>query len=73
MRGTPTFGPNSPRETGLGLVMPRAIHPEIASKSKVRHTIERLIAELPRWCRRDYSSIDLPVRRGGSASYALAQ
>src|SRR3954462_10725604 len=41
MRGTPTCGPNSPREIGLGEVMPREIQPEIASKSNVRQTIER--------------------------------
>src|SRR6266487_3088904 len=31
--------PNSPRETGVGVVMPRAIQPEIASKSKVMQTM----------------------------------
>src|SRR4051812_6943388 len=40
-RGTPTSGPNSPREIGLGEVMPRAIQPEIASKSNVRQTMGR--------------------------------
>src|SRR2546427_10364678 len=31
--------PNSPRDTGVGVVMPRAIQPEIASKSKLMQTI----------------------------------
>src|SRR6266699_3012877 len=31
--------PNSPRETGVGVVMPRAIQPEIASKSNVMQTM----------------------------------
>src|SRR2546427_4456269 len=31
--------PNSPRDTGVGVVMPRAIHPEIASKSKLMQTM----------------------------------
>ncbi|MNC90400.1 hypothetical protein D3C83_64920 [compost metagenome] len=39
MRGSATFGPNSPRDMGVGDVMPRAIHPDIASKSKVRHAM----------------------------------
>ncbi len=29
MRGSATFGPNSPREMTLGVAMPRAIQPEI--------------------------------------------
>jgi hypothetical protein len=33
------LGPNSPREIGPGVVIPRAIHPESASKSKVRDAI----------------------------------
>jgi hypothetical protein len=40
-RGTPTCGPNSPLEIGLGEIMPREIQPEIASKSKVRQTSAR--------------------------------
>src|SRR5712691_3405024 len=31
--------PNSPRDTGVGVVIPRAIQPEIASKSKLMQTI----------------------------------
>src|SRR5712691_7666824 len=31
--------PNSPRETAVGVVMPRAIQPEIASKSNVMQTM----------------------------------
>src|SRR5437879_4892358 len=34
MRAAP-ITPNSPRDTGVGVVMPRAIQPDIASKSKV--------------------------------------
>src|SRR5579885_2268582 len=43
MRGAATT-PNSPREIGVGVVMPRAMKPEIASKSKVRQTICRGMA-----------------------------
>src|SRR5207245_7731826 len=34
MRAAP-ITPNSPRDTGVGVVMPRAIQPDIASKSKL--------------------------------------
>jgi len=33
------LGPNSPREIGVGDVMPREIKPDIASKSNVKQTI----------------------------------
>jgi hypothetical protein len=45
MRGAPTWGPNSPLEIGLGEVIPRAIQPEIASKSNVRQTIDRFMEQ----------------------------
>src|SRR5216683_3674558 len=38
MRAAP-ITPNSPRETGVGVVMPRAIQPDMASKSKVMQTM----------------------------------
>src|SRR5438552_15744866 len=38
MRAAP-ITPNSPRDTGVGVVMPRAIQPEIASKSKLMQTM----------------------------------
>ena len=38
-RGAPTRGPNSPREIQPGEVWPRAMKPEMPSKSKVRQTI----------------------------------
>ena len=38
-RGAPTRGPNSPRETGVGVTAPRAMKPEIPSKSNVRQTM----------------------------------
>src|SRR6267142_463131 len=38
MRAAP-ITPNSPRDTGVGVVMPRAIQPDIASKSKVMQTM----------------------------------
>ena len=38
IRFAPTT-PNSPREIGVGVVMPRAAQPDIASKSKVRQAI----------------------------------
>ena len=31
--------PNSPRDIGVGVILPRAMWPDITSKSKVRHTI----------------------------------
>jgi len=40
MRPTPTT-PNSPRETGVGVVNPRAVRPDHASKSNVAQTIWR--------------------------------
>ena len=42
-RGAPTRGPNYPREIHDGEVWPRAMKPEIASKSKVRQTMCRFI------------------------------
>src|SRR5438093_7482257 len=44
MRGTAT-APNSPRETKLGVVRPRAMSPYIVSKSKVTQTRWRGIAQ----------------------------
>jgi len=38
MRAVATSAPNSPRDMGVGDVMPRAMKPDIASKSKVIHT-----------------------------------
>src|SRR3982074_2788986 len=38
MRAAP-ITPNSPRDTGVGVVMPRAIQPESASKSKLMQTM----------------------------------
>src|SRR5436853_7430629 len=38
MRAAP-ITPNSPRDTGVGVVMPRAIQPEIPSKSKLMQTM----------------------------------
>jgi hypothetical protein len=38
MRAAP-ITPNSPRDTGVGVVMPRAIQPDIASKSNVMQTM----------------------------------
>src|SRR5262245_26125569 len=35
------LAPNSPRERGVGVVMPRAINPDWVSKSKVRQTMWR--------------------------------
>ena len=40
MRCAPTR-PNSPRESGVGVVMPRAMKPDWVSKSKVRQTMWR--------------------------------
>jgi hypothetical protein len=31
--------PNSPRDSAIGVVMPRAMNPDIVSKSKVRQTM----------------------------------
>src|SRR5882724_9178153 len=38
MRPAP-ITPNSPRDTGVGVAMPRAIQPDIASKSKLMQTM----------------------------------
>src|SRR6185295_1339571 len=44
IRGTAT-APNSPREIGVGLVRPRAMKPDMASKSKVMQTMCFLILQ----------------------------
>src|ERR1051325_6912182 len=38
------IAPNSPRDNGVGVVIPRAIKPDWVSKSNVRQTICRAIA-----------------------------
>ena len=40
MRRAP-MTPNSPRDSGVGVVMPRAMKPDWVSKSKVRQTMWR--------------------------------
>ncbi len=40
-RGAAVVAPNSPRDSGVGVVMPRAMKPDWVSKSKVRQTIWR--------------------------------
>src|SRR5258708_37378869 len=37
--GAAPITPTSPRDTGVGVVMPRAIHPDIGSKSKLMQTM----------------------------------
>ncbi len=46
IRSAPTM-PNSPREIGVGVVMPRATQPAITSKSKVRQAICLDMSQLP--------------------------
>ena len=41
MRPQATVAPNSPRDSGVGVVMPRAMKPDWVSKSKVRQTMWR--------------------------------
>ena len=41
MRPDATRPPNSPRDSGVGVVMPRAMKPDWVSKSKVRQTMWR--------------------------------
>ena len=45
MRSAP-IRPNSPRDSGVGVVMPRAMKPDWVSKSKVRQTMWRGTARL---------------------------
>src|SRR6185295_12470368 len=40
------IAPNSPRDSGVGVVMPRAMKPDWVSKSKVRQTMGRGILGL---------------------------
>ena len=54
MRGVAVVAPNSPRDSGVGVVMPRAMKPDWVSKSKVRQTIWRGIAA---------SIVDCPAAR----------
>ena len=44
MRSHATRPPNSPRDSGVGVVMPRAMKPDWVSKSKVRQTMWRGIS-----------------------------
>src|SRR5256885_14905817 len=46
MRPEATVAPNSPRDSGVGVVMPRAMKPDWVSKSKVRQTMWRGILGL---------------------------
>src|SRR6478752_1488655 len=46
MRPLATRPPNSPRDSGVGVVMPRAMKPDWVSKSKVRQTMGRGILGL---------------------------
>jgi hypothetical protein len=46
-RGAPTRGPNSPRDIQVAVVCPRAMKPEMPSKSNVRQTICLLFYSLP--------------------------
>src|SRR5438046_9768992 len=39
--------PNSPRDSGVGVVMPRAMKPDCVSKSKVRQTMWRGMVPVP--------------------------
>ena len=39
------IAPNSPRDSGVGVVMPRAMKPDWVSKSKVRQTMWRGITD----------------------------
>jgi hypothetical protein len=55
-RGAATRGPNSPRETGVGVGEPRATNPEIASKSNVIQTMCFDISGRLNDERADYSS-----------------
>src|SRR5215467_4983912 len=58
MRGA-ARAPNSPRDSAVGVVRPRAMKPDMVSKSKVRQTIWRGTAESPKCV-----SIRLKVIRG---------
>ena len=53
MRPHATLPPNSPRDSGVGVVMPRAMKPDWVSKSKVRQTMWRGMADAGnfRWTR----------------------
>src|SRR6201747_2349525 len=48
MRAQATRPPNSPRDNGVGVVMPRAMKPDWVSKSKVRQTMWRGMISLAR-------------------------
>ncbi len=56
MRPDAIVAPNSPRDSGVGVVMPRAMKPDWVSKSKVRQTMWRGIPVLVGRCGRgDYT------------------
>ena len=45
-RGTPTLGPNSPRDSDLASVAPPAIQTDTPSQSKLKQTVGFVIATL---------------------------
>src|SRR5688572_2356020 len=51
------MAPNSPRDSGVGVVMPRAMKPDWVSKSKVRQTMWRGTGVARREGARNYSTI----------------
>ena len=55
--------PNSPRDSGVGVVMPRAMKPDWVSKSKVRQTMWRGMAVL-RGLPRTSAGIDYNIAHG---------
>src|SRR5262245_55057612 len=46
MRGAAVVAPNSPRDSGVGVIMPRAMKPDWVSKSNVKQTMWRGIQVL---------------------------
>ena len=70
-RGAPTRGPNSPRETGVGVDEPRATKPEIPSKSNVRQTMCFATAHTRRNGSNDYSSALLSDGKHAARRFAI--
>src|SRR5258706_15231828 len=64
MRPAP-ITPNSPRDTGVGVVMPRAIQPVIASKSKLMQTMCFAITGASIDARAAFFRHSRPLRDGG--------
>ena len=62
--------PNSPRDSGVGVVMPRAMKPDWVSKSKVRQTMWRGMGVLSGWGRAGNGCRSMAPARASANRYS---